>query len=1432
MNVLLFLLTLLPLCAEEEAPSLPTIEEHSLITASDLFAASQASSKDGYTINYRTVSMVEYIKFASKICNTNFIFNEEDLGFTVSVISDLPITPQTVMATLIQMLRIHGLMLIEEGKNLVIHKSSSVRQLATLVFEDGNNTSGAPIVTRLFRVKNANVDSLASIIKPMISDEALLEISHETRQLIVTDITANVDKVAALIDHIDAPQSPLEIQIFEAKNHRPEYLVELANQIMAPLTQGQPFHMVPQTLANAIFIVSSPELNERALSILITLDVPAKQGVLTERKKGPAQVTIVKLEHRPGNEILKGLHDLIHRMQESGMRDSDLQESIDSAQWLPDSNSILFSGTSDATDKMREFIAVLDATPEFEWGKISFFIYKPQARTVYELEKSLAEVADNLSKTKGTDPELIAALRSATINPTTQTILIAGNSLVFPRIKEILSTADIGKKEAGIPSVYIYKIQSPATDQVINSLKSFARTLTSGDHLVSTIENVKYIKETHSLYFTGPEDVLARLQQIVPQFDGGGLPPNSQFLIYKPKTQKGEFLVQSIKEMTKNFKTSHLIDPAFLRTLCTIKWIPESNTILFTGDPVSLQRVEELALSLDVPQKSDKGFFLYPPRYVTKERLESYLKQVAEKLDPGSDKDLIATIKLMQWVDPTFLFSGSESALSRLKELLAGFDISSEQTKTTKPGYFLYRLQNTSGDFIETDLDHLLKKMQSSGLKDTALARVIANIRYVKETNSLLLTGEPGAIEEAKDLIASYDYPRAPGAVATEFLLYKPQVTKISQIEKSLKEVAVNLHKADLADPNLLAAIQSMKYIETTNSLLFAGTPEALQKLQGLLREIDVPSRSQIQHVGKTNFLLYKLQHTTPCQALDALKVITTDLKKAGSTDVELISSLETAKYVRETGSLLFTGTEDALSKIHTLLEKIDVIGLGTPTGAEQPVAPTQFYVYKVQHRPGPEIQKILDDFSADVQSSGLNDPALFHTLKTMKYIEKTQSLIFTGDDKSIAHVKDLLKEFDIPPALVPGAFAAGEQPIQSIENTSFLVYKLQFHKGDEIQGALRQIAKDLITTQTSINHNLLTSINTIQWLEVTNSLLCTGDQETLTRLRELIKNLDVPLKQVFIEILILETNLVNALTFGLEWGGKAKYKNKFAGSFSNISPIETVPFDPSSFPAQLATVNATTTPTPTMVPFNNNFNFGVIGDIIKHKGQTFISLGSLLNALEDDTEITIVMTPKIIAQDSKTATIFSGSNIPFAGSFVSTTQTSGNVQQSNLEYRDVGVNLSITPVLGNSDVITLDISLDKTSTISNAAGSSISLGNGVTATGITTSRTSMQTTVHVPNGHFLVLSGFVENSNTRTKSGIPCLGGLPVIGAAFSKNNDTVVDHNIVIFMHPRIIHSLDEMKKLATDQEDYFRDQSATPFLQKNFDEAMELIKSPDDE
>jgi len=1139
-------------------------------------------------------------------------------------------------------------------------------------------------------------------------------------------------------------------------------------------------------------------------------------------------------------------------------------------------------------------------------------------------------------------------MESAKVNPLTNTLFFSGEEPTFARVKELLGmidSVDASSKVIGQEQFLLYQVLQASPHEIEISLKHFASDLKKehidADGLVETIEKMQLIQESGSLLFTGSDAALKRLQEILPVLDKAvqtSAPVSSQFFIYKPLHQTGDRLISSLKEMEHNLQSSHLADPGLLRSLQSVKWVPSTHSLLFTGDGPSLKKVEEVLASLDVSSASTKRigyyvyklqntttsvleeslksllfslshsdaadpklihtleniryiqgtnsalltgsldtieevkqliasydtpsiqgssaathtFFLYKLLYAAPQKTELYIDQLANNLSKEEGNlDLVKALKTRKWMEDSysFLFSGSDASLLKVKEILSTYDLSSQAQVV--PGYFLYRLQNTTGDLVEEDLENLAKNLKQSGMIDSKLLQVINTMRYVKETNSILLTGDAQAIEEAKDLLVKYDYPRPSASVPTrnQFYLYKPQNLDALSIQKALRDIGENLKKSQLADSNFLSTIETMKYVESTNSIIFTGTEEALQKIQTLIKDVDVASQKNIQHLGKTSFFLYKLQYASGDQIVGAIHKIVADLKRSGTFETDFVAALASMQYIAETNSIMFTGSEDALSKVQKLVEKFDTAGSCSSEAQESGICcagPSQFYLYAVQYLKGPDLVKLLQDFVEGVKSSGLCDSDLFNTISSARWVERTHSLVFTGTDKSLQQLKDLLKTFDVPQNLAPGENIGGDNPIEGIDNTSFLVYKLQFHKGDEIQGALRQIAKDLTNSTAAVNQNLLNAINSIQWLEVTNSLLSSGDQDTLVRLRELIKTLDIPLKQVFIEMLVIQTSLTNSLTFGLEWGGKYKYRDKFSGSINNlipgtldsfsqglnnINPSGTMPTTPTS--SGTSTGSTIGVPSPQSIPFTaNGFDLGIIGEVIRHNGETFLTLGSLLNAVQTEAEVAVIMNPKLIAQDSKTSSIFVGENVPFTGSFVSNT-SNNTVNTTNIEYRDIGMNLTITPVLGNSDVVTLDIAFDQSTILGNTQNQVTTSANGsTTLQGITTTKTTMQTTVHVPDNNFLILSGQVNSNRQKTAQGLPCLGGLPLIGAAFSTETTSNVDSNIVIFLRPHILNSLDDMKKISKAQEDFFRDQAGSPYLEQRLDEGMEMIKTVDDE
>lgn len=1154
------------------------------------------SDQDTYTINFNNISIIEYLRFVSKIANVNFVFDEGDLPFTVTIVSEEPVTAKNIMSALVQILRMHDLYLLEQEGNLLITKSKKVNQIPTIVSSDLPNSKAgsSALVTRVFRIHNGSLNTIAGIIRPMMSDSALVEVSNETRQLIVTDITTNVEKVAALLASIDSPHSPLDVDNYVAKNVPTEELIRLTTQILTPFAEGNPLIFVPQNEASTIFIISTPHLIERALTVLEDLDVPNKPALLN------ASFYLYKIQYRPPSDLQMAFNDIAADLEQSPSPPVQLINSLKNAKWIRESNSFLFFGDEPTITKIKELLANLDS--QYHGLKLTFYIYKIQHTTEELLAKQLDDIAEKMSESEFPDQELI-----------------------------------------------------------------------------DTIDTMKQVKATNSL--------------------------------------------------------------------------------IFTGTPHGIEEVTKLLKILD-----------HPP----------------------------------------------EGAV------LGGYT------------FFLYKLQNAQGDTVLNNLHEVAENLSNSGVPNTILIQTLNNVTWMKESNALMITGPASSVEETKTIISHFDIPATKTLFSGKisFFVYKPINRSAKEIQDELNTMAEDLQSSGLMDPNLYLTITTMRYVSSNNTLLFTGPQDSIDQVKQLLENVDsIKSGQQIQTVGELTFMIYKPRYIAPTQLITSLQTFTTELSNSQTSDKDVLKSLQTMRYVKETGSILFTGTSQTLAKIETILQKFDVPAMSPMSEKVTPTA-SAFVIYKPRYQTGEQLISILCDFEQNLVASGVSDPSLYNTINNLKWIDKTQSLLISGDEASIKKVEDLLTKFDTPSK--EGLATA----IESIENTSFLVYKLQYQPGSAIQAALKQVATDLSKgtgANAASNQQLLNAINSLQWIQVTNSLLATGEQDILTKLKELVGSLDVPLKQVFIEVLVISTSVLNSQTFGLQWGGQIQYLNKTAGGLTNLpgaNPL-TGAGSSNSITGALKPISATVTPTAGNLPlFGQGFDLGVIGDIIMHKGKSFISLGSLIQALQTDNDSAVVFNPKIITQDNNNSTIFVGSNIPYIGSNVTINQggIANNTSITSLEYINVGFNLSITPTLGNGDVVTLDI----TTNISSVSNSNVNSSNGSQGgtNGIQTEQTNMTTRVHVPDNHFVILSGLINDNTSHFRSSIPCLGGLPVIGLAFSENDRTASKKNLIFFLRPHIINSFDEYKTLTDKQEDTFKDNAGLPVLKEQIDQYIDLVKTPENE
>ncbi len=1323
-----------------------------------------------YTVNFNNVPIIEVIRFISKITNTNFVFQEQDLQFTVTIVSEEPIAVKNILSALIQVLRIHDLSLLEQDNNIVISKNPAVTQLPTIVSSDSPdsiNTTSA-LVTRIFRIKNANVGSIASIVKPFTSQSALVEVSNETKQLIVTDIITNVDKIATLLASLDTPHTSLDIESYAVRNISPADVISLTHQILSPFTEGNPLILVPQTETNTIFIVSTPHLIERALAVMEDIDAPAKPVVVGQKPGAQQIVHIYKIVNKAPADVVSSLEEIADQLEISNATGNGaIITSLKNVKYIQDTNSLLFISDDASWTQIHEILSGIDTAP-----------------------------------------------------------------LVHPASKS---------------GFFIYKIQYSSPDELEDTLHQLASTIGDKD-LIATINNVQWIKENNSLVFSGPQAAIDKIKDILPTIDvaepNKSVLSKGHFLIYTPKYQKGDELQSELEEMSVNLKNSGLSNASLLSTIDSMKWVPSTNSLIFTGDDESLQHIQGILATIDSPTPAALATqtFIYRPVYASEDQLQEALERFAQTLDTTnvSDQNLYEAIHSLQWVSESqsFVFRTDPNTLVRLKETLASLDNPQGLTGGVTRGFFLYKLKHAPGNVVIENLENLAANLPTADISNKNLAKSIESLKWIKENNSILISGSQITIEQVKGLISEFDIA-ALASVPTpksEFFIYKPVNQSAESIQESLTNLSDDLENSGLIDTDLFHALNSVKYVPVTNSLLFTGTPESLAKVKGVLVNIDVatPSKTPIQTIGNTTFLVYKIKNATPSMLIQSLKNLTEELQNSNVQDKELADSLNSARFVKDTNSLLFTGSNETLARVEPLVERFDVAAPTAPIREQT----STYVVYSPKYQSGQELINILCDFMQNLMNSGISDTGLFDSINHLKYISKTNSLLVSGDQDSITKVMELLSKFDIP------SKESAQPSISSIESANFLIYKLQYHQGSEIQTALKQVATSLNKTNAASNKNLIDAVDSLQWIQVTNSLLGTGDPEVLSKLRDLIQNLDIPLRQVFIEVLVIETTLTNSQNFGLQWGTQLQYLNKTIGAMGNF-PTSTgttngssTPTSSLAFAPQIAATTAGNTPvqgtaspsTPaTSVPFTSGFDLGVIGDIIMHKGKSFISLGSLVNALQIDNDTTVILNPKIITQDGQTSTIFVGQNIPFVGSFVSNTQsTSNTLSTSNIEYRDVGVNLSITPTLGTNNIVTMDINQDISE---QTANTSIQV-QGSNVSGVQTTHTSMVTRVHVPDRHFLILSGMINDSRNHFRTSIPCLGGLPVIGALFSENDRSASKANVIIFLRPFIIDSFDEYDRLTQAEEELFKQEASLPTLKEDFDDGVEMIKNLDND
>ncbi|MCE5294590.1 MAG: hypothetical protein LLF94_08265 [Chlamydiales bacterium] len=388
------------------------------------------------------------------------------------------------------------------------------------------------------------------------------------------------------------------------------------------------------------------------------------------------------------------------------------------------------------------------------------------------------------------------------------------------------------------------------------------------------------------------------------------------------------------------------------------------------------------------------------------------------------------------------------------------------------------------------------------------------------------------------------------------------------------------------------------------------------------------------------------------------------------------------------------------------------------------------------------------------------------------------------------------------------------ELPLGQAESTQFFIHRMQYRKAEDVVKALQAIAASLsgsviqagpaAARNTIPPSDLVVTLNSVQAITENNALVFTGTRSTLARAKELINQIDIPVRQVLIEALVLDTTIANTLNFGVEWAGKYQSKNyAYSAGFLNgpgsggQSSIQ-VPLQQVTLPNPVPTVPPTTM---NALNLGEGLSGGAIGRQIKHNGTAFRAFSSFINFLRTDEDVKLVLNPKIVTEHNVPAEIFVGQQIPIKGQSIvnSTANNSTNTVSTNYETVQTGVDLKVTPLISSGDTVTLIIQ----QTISNANSTQVANQGNNNAPPATINETRTTTRVHMPSNYFLFMSGMLQTQISSNIDTIPLLGGLPIIGFFFNNKNIQDSRRNIIMYIRPRILDTPIDIEQITQNEE-----------------------------
>ncbi len=449
--------------------------------------------------------------------------------------------------------------------------------------------------------------------------------------------------------------------------------------------------------------------------------------------------------------------------------------------------------------------------------------------------------------------------------------------------------------------------------------------------------------------------------------------------------------------------------------------------------------------------------------------------------------------------------------------------------------------------------------------------------------------------------------------------------------------------------------------------------------------------------------------------------------------------------------------------------------------------------VIQLQHASAAEVVRIVNSlYGAGAAAEGAGMPSV-------KVIadERTNSVLVSGETSQRLRLKTLVAHLDTP--------------LETGGDTQ--VRYLKYADAEKIAAKLREQIQGIVTASQPTGGGggaqggaapapVITSAgggdkSVTIWAEPqTNALVVTAPPKVMRSVMAIVDRLDIRRAQVLVEAILVEMSSDKARDLGVNWivgdsetdadGNRTVLP---AGGF--VSPVNGTGIgeiiqgilNPDSIPG---------------VPSGLTAGFGQLTE-------NGTSWAAIIRAIDGIGNTNIIATPSIVTLDNEEAEIKVAQEVPFiTGQYTNQGIGGGNGTVNpftTVQREEVGNILKITPQINEGASVLLKISQE--------ASSIAASSQQVSSTDLITNKRTITTNVMVEDGGIIVLGGLIEDQVRESKSQVPFLGSIPILGELFKTRSVDKVKSNLMVFIRPRILRDGIDAAIESNAKYNYLRDQ-----------------------